>query len=135
MDRPTGGDEYAPAEPGEPSVSVGHSFDPADVMGVNGDGLAPDEAFQTLASEVRVSVLVELLRAERRSDEPLSFSRLQSAVGADSSAGFAYHLRQLSGYFVRKTGSGYVLTAAGRRTAEAVVSGSFTIAGDGGRAS
>lgn len=135
MDRSTGGDGYVPSETGEPSVSVDPSFEGTDPTGGEGAGLAPEEAFQTLASEVRVAVLVELLSAERNCEGPLSFSRLQSAVGADSSAGFAYHLRQLSGYFVRKTGSGYVLTAAGRRTAEAVASGSFTIGADGGPAS
>lgn len=100
-----------------------------------GDGLAPSEAFQTLASEVRIAVLVELLAAERAGEQPLPFSQLQSAAGSDSSAGFAYHLRQLSEHFVRQHDSGYVLTDAGRRAAEAVVSGTFTGGGDPERAS
>ncbi|WP_232686699.1 DUF7347 domain-containing protein [Halobacterium zhouii] len=95
-----------------------------------GGEMAPSEAFKTLASEVRVAVLVSLLRAERSSDDPLSFSELQSTVGSDSSAGFAYHLRQLSGHFVRKEADGYVLTAAGRRAAAAVLEGTFTTSGD-----
>jgi len=97
------------------------------------EGLAPSEAFQTLASEVRVTVLVELLAAERRGETPLSFSALQSAAGEESSAGFAYHLRQLSDHFLRQREEGYVLTPAGRRAARAVVAGTFT--GGGERAS
>jgi hypothetical protein len=99
------------------------------------DGLAPDEAFQTLASEVRVSVLVHLLTAERAGEEPLAFSDLQDAADSDSSAGFAYHLRQLSGHFVRRVEDGYVLTPPGRRAAEAVVSGTFTDPRETNRAS
>ncbi|MDH5020521.1 DUF7347 domain-containing protein [Halobacterium rubrum] len=91
-----------------------------------GDRLAASEdAFQALASDVRLAVLVHLLRADREGRRP-SFSALQSAAGSDSSAGFAYHLRQLDGRFVRKTDSGYELTQAGRRAAEAVLAGTFT---------
>lgn len=106
----------------EPSVRPGR--------GSEGDGpaegLAPSDAFQKLASEVRVAVLVALLAAERAGEDPVSFSRLQSAAASDSSAGFAYHLRQLDGHFVRKQGEGYGLTPSGRRAAEAVVAGTFT---------
>ncbi|MFC3478113.1 DUF7347 domain-containing protein [Halobacterium litoreum] len=86
---------------------------------------AASDAFQTLASDVRLAVLVHLLRAERDGASP-TFSDLQSAVGSDSSARFAYHLRQLDGHFVRKAGDGYELTRAGRRAAEAVLAGTFT---------
>lgn len=121
---------------GEPSVSAGVDVVDADgvpAAGETEDALAPSEAFQTLASEVRVTVLVELLAAERAGDDPLTFSTLQSAADADSSAGFAYHLRQLTDHFVRQREDGYVLTPAGRRAAEAVAEGTFT--GGGGRAS
>lgn len=122
---------------GQPSVSAdfGVRGGTGPAVGEGGsDGLSPSEAFQTLASEVRVTVLVELLGAERAGEEPLSFSTLQAAAGADSSAGFAYHLRQLSGHFVRQREDGYALTPAGRRAAEAVVAGTFT-GGDRDRAS
>jgi hypothetical protein len=89
------------------------------------DELAASDAFQTLASDVRLAVLLHLLRADRRGDAP-TFSDLQAAVDSDSSARFAYHLRQLDGHFVRKAGDGYELTAAGRRAAEAVLAGEFT---------
>lgn len=116
-----------PVDPGEPRPVAG-DVDPQRVgESTPGDAdLAPSEAFQTLASEVRVAVLVALLRAERDGDGPRSFSELQERVGSESSAGFAYHLRQLSGHFVRKTTEGYELTPAGRRAARAVLTGAFT---------
>lgn len=138
MEHPDGRDGAAPTEAGEQSVTADCQVGGAAASIVDGegeDGLAPSEAFQTLASEVRIAVLVELLAAARVGDEPLPFSRLQSAAGSDSSAGFAYHLRQLSGHFVRQRDSGYVLTAAGRRAAEAVVDGTFTRGSDRDRAS
>ena len=118
-------------EPGQPSVSP--EVDPLDAVGPN--ALASAEAFQTLANEVRVAVLVALRAAERADDEPLSFSELQRAAGADSSAGFAYHLRQLSGHFVRQEEGGYVLTPAGRGAAETIAAGTFTDAGSRNQAS
>ncbi|MFB6269685.1 MAG: hypothetical protein ABEH83_07060 [Halobacterium sp.] len=89
------------------------------------DAPAASDAFQTLASDVRLAVLVHLLRAAERGESP-TFSDLQAAVDSDSSARFAYHLRQLDGHFVRKSGDGYELTPAGRRAAQAVLAGEFT---------
>lgn len=123
-----------PGSEGVPSVTPELNAG-SDALGGEDDTLAPSEAFGALASEVRVTVLVELLAAERAGEEPVSFSALQSAAGADSSAGFAYHLRQLSGHFVRQGEAGYVLTPAGRRAAEAILDGTFTAGGDRDRAS
>lgn len=92
----------------------------------NAERPAPAEAFQTLANETRVAVLITLLTSERTGDGPTPFSELQQAAGSGSSAGFAYHLRQLNGHFIRREADGYVLTPAGRRAAEAIVSGTFT---------
>jgi len=111
------------APPGAPSVEV---QEPGEWQS-RGDP-APSETFGALASEVRVRVLVELLAAERDDEDPLTFSELQQAAGVEESAGFAYHLRQLAGQFVRDDGDGYVLTSAGRRAARAVLAGTF--AGD-----
>jgi hypothetical protein len=119
---------------GAPPITSEFEVDEATCPSTDG-GPAPDEAFGALASEVRVTVLVRLLSAERAGEEPLAFSELQEAAGSDSSAGFAYHLRQLSGHFVRRVEDGYVLTPPGRRAAEAVVSGAFTDASETGRAS
>jgi hypothetical protein len=127
-----GRDGTARGDHGEPSVSPDVDGVTAPTSAMAGE-LAPSEAFQTLASEVRVAVLVELLAAERAGETPLSFSALQAAAGHDSSAGFAYHLRQLSGAFVEQGEAGYVLTREGRRAAEFVLEGAFT--GDPGSAS
>jgi DNA-binding transcriptional ArsR family regulator len=90
------------------------------------DETAASDAFGALASEARVAALVELLAAERSDEDPLTFSELQAAAGVEESAGFAYHLRQLTGRFLSREGEGYELTPAGRRAACAVVSGAFT---------
>jgi hypothetical protein len=120
---------------GEPSVSAGVEVPASGAAhaATGGEGPAPSEAFQTLANDVRVAVLVELLCAERAGETPVSFSTLQAAAGHDSSAGFAYHLRQLSEQFVGGGEDGYELTPAGRRAAELVVEGAFT--GNAGSAS
>ena len=88
--------------------------------------ITPSEAFGALANEVRVTVLVELLAAERADEQPVAFSELQTAAGVEESAKFAYHLRQLRGTFLSTAEAGYVLTPAGRRVARAIVSGAFT---------
>ena len=98
-------------------------------------GPSPSEAFQILANEVRIAVLRELFEAERDGDGTRSFSELQSAANTDSSAGFAYHLRQLDGTFVTQTDDGYVLTGAGRAAAEFVTDGAFSSTVDRGQAS
>jgi hypothetical protein len=124
---------------------TGLATDDAATVGVEAGSAtasAASEAFQTLASEVRVAVLCELLAAEQADDTPRSFSELQDAAGIDSSAGFAYHLRQLTGRFVREveggpdagdgetrgaaSPDGYELTAAGRAAARTVAAGTFT---------
>jgi hypothetical protein len=96
---------------------------------------SPSEAFGILANEVRIAVIRELFEAERNGDDSRSFSELQSAANADSSAGFAYHLRQLDGTFVTQTDDGYVLTGAGRAAAEFVTDGAFSRPVDHGQAS
>ncbi|GAA0646854.1 DUF7347 domain-containing protein [Salarchaeum japonicum] len=108
-------DEWSESWTAEAAVEGERSPDPG----------ASSEAFGTLANEVRVTVLVRLVRAERDGETPVSFSDLHAAADTESSAGFAYHLRQLTGRFVEKTPDGYVLTDAGRRAADAVLSGAF----------
>lgn len=136
MSGPTDGDDGPREESGPASVSTDPAvggFEPQ-VETATEDELAPSEAFQTLANERRIGVLLTLLNAERAGETPVAFSSLQSAVEADSSAGFAYHLRQLTDHFIRRQAEGYVLTPAGRRAAKAVVDGTFT-GGRGGQAS
>lgn len=115
--RPDPADVPAPAS----ALDGGDSPDAA----APGD-LAASDAFQKLANGVRVEVLLHLYRAERDGDPTPSFAEVQNLVDSDSSARFAYHLRQLTGHFVRKTPNGYELTPAGRRAAKAVLQGTFT---------
>lgn len=93
---------------------------------VEADADAPDpsEAFAPLGNEVRTRTLAALLDdgmpTRRR------FSELFEASGAETTAGFAYHLRQLTGHYLRETDDGYALTDAGTRMARAIASGTYT---------
>jgi len=59
---------------------------------------APSEAFGALAGETRTAVV----RALADVADPLAFSGLFERTDEETTAGFAYHLRQLTGQFVRK---------------------------------
>ena len=110
---------------------------------VAGDRLSPaSDAFQALGNDVRTGILETLLERDRELDDPsgASFSELFDASDVETSAGFAYHLRQLVGTYVRKRdkrddgsesetdgdGDGYELTYAGRRIAKDIATGTFT---------
>jgi DNA-binding transcriptional ArsR family regulator len=89
-------------------------------------GVAPSDAFQALGGETRVAILRRLARAE-----PCSFSDLFDLSGEDTSAGFAYHLRQLTDRFVRaREDDQYELTDAGRRVVRDVRAGTYTASVD-----
>ena len=85
--------------------------------------LAPDDAFATLGNGTRMAVLRTL---GEHDGGPLSFSELHDAVEMRDSGQFNYHLDQLVGHFVEKTGDGYELRRAGGRVIEAVLSGAVT---------
>ncbi|WP_135362645.1 ArsR/SmtB family transcription factor [Halosimplex halophilum] len=86
------------------------------------DGPAPSDAFGALGGETRLAVVEALDEAS-----PRTFSDLVDATGADTSAGFAYHLRQLTGRFVRqRADERYELTDAGRSVARALAAGTYT---------
>lgn len=83
---------------------------------------ASSDAFQALGNELRLATLRQLA-----AEGPCSFSTLAEASDADTSAGFAYHLRQIDGQFVRQRGDErYELTAAGRAVARSMRSGVYT---------
>jgi hypothetical protein len=100
-----------------------------------------EDAFKSLAGTPRVRVLEALATAP---DGRLTFTECFEATDVDTTAGFAYHLRQLTGSFVRKVPASeddatatrepadvdapdrYELTDAGRRVARAVVAGAYT---------
>jgi hypothetical protein len=104
---------------------------PAHYIDIEGEGKSIDpDAFQALGNETRLSVLRHLLAREDGGKPVTTFSALQAATDADSSAGFAYHLRQLTDRYVRKVDredeDGYALTYAGRKVARAVAAGTYT---------
>lgn len=95
------------------------------------DPAAGSEAFQALGHEARLAVLRTL--AERGATDPssaVSFTALFEATDVETSAGFAYHLRQIEDAYVRETDDGYVLTGAGRAVVRALAAGALT--SDGG---
>lgn len=92
--------------------------------------LSPAEAFELLASEVRVDVLRALATADHGRAPPgeprdLAFSELYERVDADSTATFAYHLDRLDGAFVTATDGGYRLTGTGERVSRAILAGTY----------
>lgn len=86
---------------------------------------APSDAFQPLGNEVRTKVLGALLDDEH-GPRHRTFSELAEASGADTTAGFAYHLRQLTDRYIHESDEGYTLTDAGVRIARAIESGAYT---------
>ncbi|MFB6194389.1 MAG: ArsR family transcriptional regulator, partial [Halobaculum sp.] len=85
-------------------------------------GVEPPETFAALADPTRLRAV----RTVAESAEPPSFTELFEASDADTTAGFAYHLRQLTGRYLRKADERYHLTYAGRRLARALDAGTFT---------
>ncbi|WP_436344457.1 DUF7351 domain-containing protein [Natronorubrum sp. FCH18a] len=99
---------------------------------------APSDAFQALGNEIRMGILETMLE-RTDGDEPsrISFSELFEASEVDTSAGFAYHLEQLAGPYLRKyeadesegageSPAGYELTYAGLQIARAIATGTYT---------
>ncbi|ELY95205.1 ArsR family transcriptional regulator [Natrialba hulunbeirensis JCM 10989] len=113
----------------------------------------PSDAFQALGNEVRMGILETMLEwtdgvgadaGERDSESDRahpSFSMLFEASDVETSAGFAYHLDELVGPYLRKvsaessadadadtdgTNEGYELTYAGEQIARAIATGTYT---------
>lgn len=87
-------------------------------------------AFWKLASEPRVDIIRAVADAARDTDaaetsRPVAFAELQRRVGIQDSGRFNYHLKQLTGTFLRKTDDGYAFTYAGERVARTVLSGAY----------
>lgn len=85
----------------------------------------PEDAFALIGHETRVRIL-EVLATTDRADRPLAFSEIRSRLGDIDSAHFNYHLSELSGHFPERTDEGYDFRRAGRRVAEAILSGAVT---------
>jgi hypothetical protein len=84
-------------------------------------GTTPAAAFQQLGNETRVDIVRRL-----HVEGPCSFSALFEGSESDSSAGFAYHLRELDQFVRQRDDERWELTSAGRAAARAVASGQFT---------
>jgi transcription elongation factor Elf1 len=107
------------------------------------------DAFGALGNETRMGILRSLFAAERAAGTTVTrpFSTLYEASDESTTAGFAYHLRQLTDTYLRKVSvggdedgasdeggaggdgdatEGYRLTAAGRRVARAIAAGTLT---------
>jgi hypothetical protein len=134
--------QAANAETSQPSIesaeaespSVESALEPVESEVESGD---PSDAFEALGNEVRMAVLRALADTDDEDataedslpDQTMTFSQLFEVSPADTTAGFAYHLRQLTGQFVEKTGEEddqYALTYAGSQVARAIVAGTYT---------
>lgn len=90
----------------------------------------PEAAFSRLGNETRLRVIRRLAEA----DSPPTFTDLFEASEETTTAGFAYHLRQLADHYVEKrptddddeADARYVLTSAGRAVARALQAGVYT---------
>ena len=82
---------------------------------------AASDTFGALGSETRMGIVRTLFEAERDEGAPATrpFSALFEASDEETTAGFAYHLRQIAGEFLRqRDDERYELTDAGRAAAE-----------------
>ncbi|MFB6205052.1 MAG: ArsR family transcriptional regulator [Haloglomus sp.] len=110
-----------------------------------GEKATASDAFAALGSETRMGIVRTLFAAEREAGRPVtrSFAALFEESDEETTAGFAYHLRQLPDTYLRKVEAsdrdasdgagdeaGYRLTAAGRRAARAIAAGTLTESAD-----
>lgn len=83
------------------------------------------QAFELLANETRMAILLALWEAHRpfTAGTGVSFSQLRDLVGVQDSGQFNYHLGKLEGRYVTSTEEGYKLTPAGNKITRAVIAG------------
>lgn len=92
------------------------------------DALAPDDAFTLVGNETRIGILRALWAVydPYAADNAVPFSELVDRVGAEDTGNFNYHLGKLTGHFVRRTDTGYELTAPGFKIVRAIIAGGVT---------
>lgn len=95
-----------------------------------GNGTADEpaaDAFALVGNEHRVAILRALLdaHADPETAYPTPFAALRERAGVDVSSQFAYHLDELVGPFVARTGEGYRLRYAGWKAAAALAAGTY----------
>lgn len=95
-----------------------------------GDREAASDAFQVLGNDTRVAILEALLAEDDEGGVTATkrtFSELYEATDEDTTAGFAYHLRQLRDrYVVQADEERYELTYAGLAVARELAAGTYT---------
>ncbi|GAA0681578.1 ArsR/SmtB family transcription factor [Natronoarchaeum mannanilyticum] len=87
--------------------------------------LLPADVFSTLGNDTRVDILRALLELGA-DDHPVSFTALFDQVDIDDSANFSYHLRQLTGHFVKQSDDGYEFRYPGRKVVSSIFTGALT---------
>lgn len=92
-------------------------------MTVHVERHSPEATFSLLGNETRVAILQALAESP---NEPTSFSAIRERVGERDSGKFNYHLKKLTGTFVRRTDDGYELTVAGMQVVGALIAGTYT---------
>ncbi|MEE6211101.1 helix-turn-helix domain-containing protein [Salarchaeum sp. III] len=87
--------------------------------------IPPADVFSVLGNDTRVDILQALL--ELGADEaPVSFTDLFERVDIEDSANFNYHLRKLTGHFVKQTEEGYAFRYPGRKVVSSIFTGTLT---------
>jgi DNA-binding transcriptional ArsR family regulator len=122
------GDETQ-GERGSSEVDVGAPGETASAPAIE-SASAPEDAFSRLGNATRLRVI----RSLADSESPPTFTDLFEASEEETTAGFAYHLRQLVDHYVEKRPTDeddeavdrYVLTSAGRAVASALQAGVYT---------
>lgn len=85
------------------------------------------DAFELLSDETRVAILVTLWKIQgaptANSGAPATFSEIYDSINYDHPGNFSYHLKKLTGQFVRNTERGYELRRPGRKIVEEIIAG------------
>ncbi|MFB6185603.1 MAG: winged helix-turn-helix domain-containing protein, partial [Halobacteriaceae archaeon] len=81
-------------------------------------------AFELLGDTTRLAILLALwdVHEPATGETPLSFSDLYDKIDYDHPGNFSYHIKQLTGQFIRKTERGYELKHTGKKVVQAVIS-------------
>lgn len=83
------------------------------------------EALQILGHETRLAILLALweFHDPAGDEHEVSFSTLYDRIEYVDTGNFNYHLQQLTGQFIKDTGTGYALKQAGLRILYAIIAG------------
>ncbi|SNZ15232.1 Helix-turn-helix domain-containing protein [Natronoarchaeum philippinense] len=87
--------------------------------------LLPAEVFSILGNDTRVDILRGLLELDA-DERPVSFTDLFEQVDVEDSANFSYHLRQLTGHFIKQSDAGYEFRYPGRKVVSSIFTGTLT---------